>query len=170
MQLASSHADIAQGVRDGTMGGWFDFLVPDFMTSNPTPAASGPSNAPAMFQSAGATPDTGPGFFTTLAAGLPSIINAGVQAFTTTELMSNPNAAASLIRAQSTPPGVSSPYGPYGIPSGLQLPPGVTPGAYGYPASYYAQAQSFMSGPYAIPIMVGAGGLLLFILMQRKGR
>jgi len=165
MQLSSSYADIAQGRRDGTMGGWFDFMLPDFMTSDPVPIASGPSTAPSMPQAAGATPDTGPSFWSQI----PTMLAAGLNAFSTTQLLANPTAAAALIRAQSTPPGVSSPYGPNGIPSGLQLPPGVTPGNYAYPAGYYAKAPSFMSGPYAIPVIIGAGGLLLFALM-RKGR
>jgi len=164
MQMPASHRDIYQAVEDGTLGGWFDFLVPDFMSTG-----SGTPAVPPYPAATGATPDSGPGWFSGLVNALPNVLTAGLNAYSTTQLMNNPMSAAAVIRAGSTPAGVT-PANPYGIPSGLALPPGVTPGQYGYPSSYYTPQPGFFSSPMALPIVIGAGGLLLIMLMQKRGR
>jgi hypothetical protein len=178
MQLASSYEDMCRGRSTG-VGGMFDFLdptswfssdTPSFPTSiDVTPAVS--SLAPAV--SYAAPVDTSPGFLTTLAAGLPSILSAGAQMYTTTQLMQNPQLAQALLR----PAGVTSANNPYGVPSGSLVPAGVSPtqlaypqgttfDIYGRPILPTAQ-KSILSDPVIIAAIIGAAGLLLVATMGR---
>lgn len=91
------------------------------------------------------------GWFDDIASALPGIVTAG----------------ATLYTALSPPAGVT-PSNPYALPSGLNLPPGVTPGyqtAYGYPAAPQRQASLF-SDPLTLSLLAG-GAILLIVLMKR---
>lgn len=148
MQMPSSN-------RDMVLAGWFDFLVPDFMTSNSGSAPSAPAPAAA---------DTGPSFWSQI----PQMLTAGLNAFSTTQIMSNPAVAASLIR----PAGVGAPN-PYNIPSGSVLLPGVSPAQTQYPPGTQLDQWGRPIAPSAMPsmlpiIMIGGGGLLLIALMMGK--
>jgi hypothetical protein len=138
------------------LNGWFDFLVPDFMTSSSTPTLA-PATAPAPA-------DTGPSFWSQI----PQMLTAGLNAFSTTQIMSNPAVASSLIR----PAGVG-PVNPYGIPSGSVLLPGVSPAQTQFPPGTQLDQWGRPIAPSALPsmlplIMIGGGGLLLIALMMGK--
>ena len=140
------------------LNGWFDFLVPDFMTSQSPPIANAPTmTAPAV------SADTGPSFWSQI----PAMLTAGLNMFTTTQMLTHPQIAAALIR----PAGVGG-TNPYGIPSGLSLYPGVTPNQYQYPPGTkfdpYGRPLAPSQASMLPLIAIGGGGLLLIFLMMGK--
>ncbi len=142
--------------RDMVLNGWFDFLVPDFMTSSDGTTPSAPVAA--------APTDTGSSFW----SNIPSLLTAGLNTFTATQLIQNPAIASAMLR----PAGVGSPN-PYGIPSGSVVQPGITPGQYQYPPgtsfNQYGQPVAPSALPAMMPlILIGGGGLLLIALMMGK--
>jgi hypothetical protein len=142
--------------RDMVLNGWFDFLVPDFMTSSSGAAPSAPVVS---------TPsDTGSSFW----SNVPSFLTAGLNAFTATQLIQNPAIASAMLR----PAGVG-PVNPYGIPSGSVVQPGITPIQAQYPPGTTFDPYGRPIAPSALPammplILIGGGGLLLIALMMGK--
>jgi hypothetical protein len=162
MQMASSYSDCLKS--DGHLSGLFDFTMPSFMPS----WLGGPSATPTQSvdpSSGGYIPavaqvDTSPSFWSQL----PGILTAGLNTFSTVEMMKNPQVAASILR----PSGVTGQYNPYDIPTGSYAPPGVTPTGQAYPPGYFAPPPPPTS---IMPmIMIGAGGLLLIALMSGNKR
>lgn len=152
MQMASSWQDTIR--RNGVFDGLFDDIsLPSFMD----PGSWG--SAPAAPVGTIPAPADTSNFWTQT---LPSLLTSGLTTYAQVEAMNNP--AAALARSYSAPPGVTS-VNPYGIPSGMALPPGVTPAGYAYPMQ---TVQAGMLGGLSLPLLIG-GGLLLgaYLLMKR---
>lgn len=157
MQMPSSHADCLKS--DGHLSGLFDFTMPSFMPSwlggpaAPVTQSVDPSSS--GYVPAVAQVDTSPSFWSQL----PGMLTAGLNTFSTVEMMKNPQVAAAILR----PAGVTG-NNPYGVPSGSYAPPGVTPTGQAYPPGYFQTPPTSM-----LPLIaIGAGGLLLIALMSGK--
>lgn len=147
MQMPSSNRD--------AMHGLFDITLPDFMNPGTWFSSSTPPATAAVIP---APTDTAPSSFW---SNLPGVLTAGLNTYAAVQMAQNPSGA--IARMYSAPAGVTS-QNPYGIPSGQQLPPGVTPSQYGYPPAYFQPAKSSI-----LPlILVGAGGLLLIAMMGKR--
>ena len=111
-----------------------------------------------------------------IAQTISNVAQSGAQAFTA---ITNQNTVAKAAAAgisplgynngvpvyASTPSGVT-PASPYYMPSGLNLPAGVTPSPVNNPA-YYPPA-SFLSNPQTMYILLGGGALILALAILRR--
>jgi hypothetical protein len=120
-------------------------------------------SAPSSPAPVATVPDTSGSWLTSL---IPAL-TAGLNTYSAVELANNPNAA--LARMFSTPAGVTAGINPYGIPSGLQLPPGVTAAQYAamYPGLYTAPP-SILSASMLPMLLIGGGLLVVFMMTGRK--
>lgn len=118
-------------------------------------------SAPSSPAPVATVPDASGGWLTSL---IPAL-TAGLNTYSAVELANNPNAA--LARMFSTPAGVTAGVNPYGIPSGLQLPPGVTAAQYAamYPSLY---KPSLLSASMLPMLLIGGGLLVVFMMTGRR--
>jgi hypothetical protein len=126
-----------------------NFMQPDWSSASSPSAPSSPAPVATV-------PDTSGGWLTQL---IPAL-TAGMNTYAAVEMANNPN--AQIARMFSTPAGVTAAYNPYSIPSGVTLPPGVTPAQYAamHPASPFPAM--------LLPILIGGGGLLLIFAMMKR--